>query len=152
MMYYIPTLVACTLTYVAVSQVASLGKIAGAMTRAIPGAANMILLVVLVMSCFATLGAELFGECPPPAAPANKKGTAPPPAECVGAQYFGSYGDAMFTLFTMLTPGTDWAGDVARPLMAELGKSVAWYFVAYVLVVTFVMTNVLRAVILEKMR
>ena len=150
MTYYIPTLVACTLTYVAVSRVKSLGKIAGSMKRAIPGAANMIILVVLVMCCFATLGADLFGECPPPAAPA-KKGAAPPAAECVGAQYFGSYGDAMFTLFTMLAPGTDWAGDVARPLMAELGKSVAWYFVAYVLIVTFVMANVLRAVILEKM-
>ena len=38
-----------------------------------------------------------------------------------------------------------------RPLMAELGRSVAWYFVAYVLVVAFVMTNVLRAVILAKL-
>jgi hypothetical protein len=35
--------------------------------------------------------------------------------------------------------------------MAELGRSVAWYFVAYVLVVAFVMTNVLRAVLLAKM-
>ena len=43
------------------------------------------------------------------------------------------------------------AADVARPLMAERGRAVAWYFVAYVLVVAFVMTNVLRAVILAKL-
>ena len=146
------TLVACTLTYVAINKVASLGKIARSIAVALPGATNLILLMVLVMSCFAALGADLFGACPPAPAPATKRGAAPPPSMCVGARYFGSYGDAMFTLFTMLTPGTDWAGDVARPLMAELGKSVAWYFVAYVLIVAFVMTNVLRAVILEKMR
>ena len=151
MMSYVPTLVACTLTYAAVSRVASLGKIAVSMARAIPGAANLILLMLLVMSCFAALGADLFGACPPPAAPATKRGAAPPPADCVGARYFGSYGDAMFTLFTIMIPGTDWAGDVARPLMAELGRSVAWYFVAYVLVVAFVMTNVLRAVLLAKL-
>ena len=151
MMSYAPTLVACTLTYAAVSRVASLGKIAVSMARAIPGAANLILLMLLVMSCFAALGADLFGACPPPAAPATKRGAAPPPADCVGARYFGSYGDAMFTLFTIMIPGTDWAGAVARPLMAERGRAVAWYFVAYVLVVAFVMTNVLRAVILAKL-
>ena len=49
----------------------------------------------------------------------------------------------MFTLFTIMIPGTDWAGRCRRAtkLMAELGRSVAWYFVAYVLVVAFVMTN-----------
>ena len=145
------TLVACTLTYVAINKVASLGKIARSTAIAVPGAANLILLVLLVMSCFAALGADLFGACPPAPAPATKRGAAPSSSECVGARYFGSYGDAMFTLFTMLAPGTDWAGDVARPLMAERGRSVAWYFVAYVLVVTFVMTNVLRAVLLAKM-
>jgi hypothetical protein len=107
MMSYVPTLVACTLTYAAVSRVASLGKIAGSIARAVPGAANLILLVLLVMSCFAALGADLFGACPPPAAPAPKRGAAPPPPACVGARYFGSYGDAMFTLFTILFPGTD---------------------------------------------
>ena len=107
MMSYVPTLVACTLTYAAVSRVASLGKIAGSIARAVPGAANLILLVLLVMSCFAALGADLFGACPPPAAPATKRGPAPPPADCVGARYFGSYGDAMFTLFTIMIPGTD---------------------------------------------
>ena len=105
MMSYVPTLVACTLTYAAVSRVASLGKIAGSIARAVPGAANLILLVLLVMSCFAALGADLFGACPPPAAPAPKRGAAPPPPACVGARYFGSYGDAMFTLFTILFPG-----------------------------------------------
>ena len=149
MMY--STLVACTLTYVAINKVPSLGKIARSMAIAVPGAANLILLMVLVMSCFAALGTDLFGACAPAPAPATKRGAAPPPSMCVGAEYFGSYGDAMFTLFTILFPGTDWAGAVARPLMAERGRAVAWYFVAYVLVVAFVMTNVLRAVLLAKL-
>ena len=109
MMSYAPTLVACTLTYAAVSRVASLGKIAVSMARAIPGAANLILLMLLVMSCSCSARRGPLRRRARRRRRRRRRIAAPPPADCVGARYFGSYGDAMFTLFTIMIPGTDWA-------------------------------------------
>lgn len=98
------------------------------------------------MCCFASLGMDTFGYCPSLQANTTETTT------CAGNEYFGSFGGAMFTLFQVITPGSNWATDIARPLMHDFGDfGVAAYFVLFIFIFVFLCVPILGAVLLDKL-
>ena len=70
-------------------------------------------------------------------------------------RYFGTFLRAMLTMFQVMT-GDSWAEGVSRPIMEwypDNGQRVLvqMYFVSYILIVGIILTNVVVAVLLEKM-
>lgn len=121
-------------------RLASLRKIMAALGNSVPGCSNAFAIVILVTSIYAILGVQFFknvGE-------GDLKG-----------RYFGTFLRAMLTMFQVMT-GDSWAEGVARPIMEwypDNGQRVLvqMYFVTYILIVGIVLTNVVVAVLLEKM-
>ena len=76
---------------------------------------------------------------------------------CFGAEYFGTFTRAWFTLFQVLT-GESWSEVIARPVLFgwkdydPLSSFLsALFFVSFVLINTFILFNVFVAVLLDKM-
>ena len=121
-------------------RLASLRKIMAALGNSVPGCSNAFAIVILVTSIYAILGVQFFryvGE-------GDMKG-----------RYFGTFLRAMLTMFQVMT-GDSWAEGVSRPIMEwypDNGQRVMvqMYFVSYILIVGIVLTNVVVAVLLEKM-
>lgn len=109
----------------------SLRKIIICIEEAIPGVANAFGILVLVMSIFAILGVEFFRD-----------------VDFGGTLYFGTFAQAMLTLFQIMT-GDSWAEAIARPCI-EAFPFAAAYFIMYILVSTIVLANIAIAVLLEK--
>ncbi|MCE7794384.1 ion transporter [Salipaludibacillus sp. CUR1] len=111
----------------AVSVIPSLRKLVDALLMTIPALGNIMLLMGIIFYIFAVIGTMLF------------QSTAP--------EYFGSLQLSLLTLFQVVTLES-WASDVMRPIFAELPW--AWlYFVAFVLVGTFVVFNLFIGVIVN---
>ena len=121
-------------------RLASLRKIMAALGNSVPGCSNAFAIVILVTSIYAILGVQFFryvGE-------GDMKG-----------RYFGTFLRAMLTMFQVMT-GDSWAEGVSRPIMEwypDNGQRVLvqMYFVSYILIVGIILTNVVVAVLLEKM-
>jgi hypothetical protein len=136
-------------------RVRSLKKIITALAHAVPGVINAFLLLTIVMCIYAILAVELFidvGEdCHDVSAtlgPSHRGG-------CFGEEYFGSFSKSLYSFFQVLT-GESWSEAIARPVLWShtdpwyaLGSAV--FFVSFVLVTAFVLTNVVVAVLLDKM-
>jgi len=133
-------------------RVDSLNKIIVALVRAIPGVVHAFVILTIVMSIYAILAVELFrtagfdtnGQC----RVASSRGT------CVGDEYFGNFGRALYTLFQVMT-GDSWSEAVARPILENfsswvLGLGTAIFFVSFMLLNTIVFINVVVAVLLDK--
>jgi len=63
--------------------------------------------------------------------------------------YFGTFGDALFTMLQMLTFDS-WASLIARKRIHEDGIAAAIYFVSFIFIGGIIMLNVVVAVLLEK--
>jgi voltage-gated sodium channel len=112
-----------------VSLVPSMRGVVGALLKALPGMASIIGLLSLVLYVSAVLTTKLFG------------GIAP--------EFFGSLGASLFTLFQVMTV-EGWP-DIARTVMAQ--APYAWiFFVAYLLVATFMVLNLFIAVVVNAMQ
>lgn len=139
-------------------RVHSLNKIMVAIVHAIPGVANAFLILFIVMSIYAIIAVELFSQVGENCTMANatdswlesKRGY------CAGDEYFGTFSKSLYTFFQVLT-GESWSEAVARvavwnyydePMKAVGG---GLFFVSYVLITAFVLTNVVVAVLLDKM-
>ena len=76
---------------------------------------------------------------------------------CYGAEYYGTFTRAWFSLFQVLT-GESWAEGVARPILFgwdEYGKGFsaflsAFFFISFMLINSFILFNVFVAVLLDK--
>jgi voltage-gated sodium channel len=111
----------------AISVIPSLRRLVDALLMTIPALGNIMLLMSIIFYIFAVIGTMLFQE------------TAP--------EYFGSLQLSLLTLFQVVTLES-WASEVMRPIFAELPW--AWvYFVAFVLVGTFVIFNLFIGVIVN---
>lgn len=111
----------------AISVIPSLRKIVNALLRTIPALGNIMLLMSLIFYIFGVLGTMLFAHAAP--------------------EYFGSLHLTLITLFQVVTLES-WASGVMRPLLVEV--SWAWiYFVAFILVGTFVIFNLFVGVIVS---
>jgi len=136
-------------------RVRSLKKIITALAHAVPGVMNAFLLLTIVMCIYAILAVELFinvgkdcHDMNPIMAPSYR-------GNCFGDEYFGSFSKSLYSFFQVLT-GESWSEAIARPVLwwhtdPWLSIGSAFFFVSFVLVTGFVLTNVVVAVLLDKM-
>jgi hypothetical protein len=138
-------------------RVRSLNKIIVAIVHAIPGVANAFLILAIVMSIYAILAVEFYLEL---GADCKQIGGdarwLTPRGYCAGFEYFGTFSKSLYSFFQVLT-GESWSEAVARPAIffyyedpiRAIGGGL--FFVSYVLITAFVLTNVVVAVLLDKM-
>ncbi|MBX7185097.1 MAG: ion transporter [Vicinamibacteria bacterium] len=112
-----------------VSLVPSMRGVVGALLKALPGMASIIGLLALVLYVSAVLATKLFGPLAP--------------------HFFGTLGLSLFTLFQIMTV-EGWP-DIAREVMVKAPQ--AWvFFVAYLLIATFMVLNLFIAVVVNAMQ
>jgi len=112
-----------------VSLVPSMRRVIGALLKAIPGMTSIMGLMGIVLYVSAVMATKLFG------------GIAP--------EFFGNLGGSLFTLFQIMTV-EGWP-DIARGVMAQ--APFAWiFFVAYLLIATFMVLNLFIAVVVNAMQ
>lgn len=139
-------------------RVHSLNKIMVAIIHAIPGVANAFLILFIVMSIYAILAVELFQDVGKNCLEANSTDAwlESNRGFCVGDEYFGTFAKSLYTFFQVLT-GESWSEAVARPVIWNFfdkplyALGCGFFFVSYVLITAFVLTNVVVAVLLDKM-
>ncbi|WP_416149596.1 ion transporter [Salipaludibacillus sp. HK11] len=111
----------------AISVIPSLRKLVDALVMTIPALGNIMLLMSIIFYIFAVIGTMLFQQVSP--------------------EYFGNLQLSLLTLFQVVTLES-WASEVMRPIFHILPWS--WiYFVAFVLVGTFVVFNLFIGVIVN---
>mmetsp|Transcript_2003 Transcript_2003/g.4552 ORF Transcript_2003/g.4552 Transcript_2003/m.4552 type:complete len:822 (-) Transcript_2003:47-2512(-) len=111
-------------------RVPSLRQILIALNLSIPPMMNAFALVCLVTCIYSIMAVSFFSSCWP--------------------EYFGDFFTTMFTMFQILT-GDNWAY-ICRHLFTLTGNGpgVALFFVSYQLFVSFVLVNVVIAVLLDE--
>jgi len=156
-------------------RIESLKKILDTVWKAIPGVINAFILLLIVMSIYSVLAVDAFGGLYQDAcASSEASGHAPSiPAfsardECYGSEYYGNFTAALYTLFQILT-GESWSEAGVRPILhyfqtkntgirnakdnrgdlSTFGVSV--FFVSFILINSFVILNVVVAVLLDGM-
>ena len=104
-------------------------KIVSALINVIPGMASVAALVMLFFYIFAIMAVQLYGETFP--------------------QWFGDLGDTFYTLFQIMTLES-WSMGIVRPIMEV--HPLAWmFFVPFIFIVTFIMINLIIAVVVDAM-
>ncbi len=112
-----------------VSLVPSMRRVIGALLKALPGMASIVGLLGLVLYVFAVMATQLYGAIAP--------------------EFFGTLGESLFTLFQIMTV-EGWP-EVARSVMTQSPH--AWiFFVAYLLIATFMVLNLFIAVVVNAMQ
>jgi len=110
------------------------------------------------MSIYAILAVELFHDIGPDCVKVNSSDAWMESTRgyCLGDEYFGNFSKSLYTFFQILT-GESWSEAVARPViwyyihdpLRSVGSGI--FFVSYYLFTAVVLTNVVVAVLLEKM-
>lgn len=138
-------------------RVHSLNKIIVAIAHAVPGVVNAFLILAIVMSIYAILAVEFYFEigegCDRPGGDVRWRTFR---GGCTGQEYWGTFTKSLYTFFQVLT-GESWSEAVARPAIwyfyddpiRAVGSGL--FFVSYVIITAFVLTNVVVAVLLDKM-
>ncbi|OYD07350.1 ion transporter [Paludifilum halophilum] len=112
----------------AISILPALRRLVKTLMMTIPTLGNIMILLSIIFYIFAVTGTILFRDAAP--------------------QYFGSLHRSMLSLFQIVTLDS-WASEIMWPIQEE--KPWAWiYFVAFVLVGTFIILNLLIGVIVNK--
>ena len=112
-----------------VSLVPSMRRVVAALLAAVPGMASIIALLLMVLYIGAVMATKLFADVAP--------------------EFFGTLGKSSFTLFQVMTV-EGWP-DIARQVMET--APYAWiFFVAYLLVATFMVLNLFIAVVVNAMQ
>jgi len=112
-----------------ITVVPQMRKIVAALISVIPGMLSVIALMSLFFYIFAIMSTQLFSETFP--------------------QWFGTLGESFYTLFQIMTLES-WSMGIVRPLMEV--HPYAWvFFVPFIFVVTFVMINLVVAIIVDAM-
>jgi voltage-gated sodium channel len=111
-----------------VSMIPSMRRVVDTLLAAVPGAASIIGLLVIMVYVSGVMATMLFREASP--------------------EYFGNLGASLWSLFQTLT-GEAWP-EIARSVMDD--EPAAWiFFLIYILVTTFVVLNLFLAVIVNAM-
>lgn len=112
-----------------VTVVPQMRKIVLALVSVIPGMASIAGLLTLLFYIFAIMATQLFGQAFP--------------------AWFGTLGDSFYTLFQVMTLES-WSMGIARPIMDVY--PLAWtFFVPFIFIVTFIMINLIIAVVVDAM-
>ena len=103
-------------------------KVIESFLRSLPGIASVLMVMMLMLFVFALIGQNLYCDVAP--------------------ELFGSLHASAFTLFTVLTL-EGWP-EVSRSVMEQVPS--AWvYFVSFIAINSFVVLNLMIAVIIEAM-
>jgi voltage-gated sodium channel len=113
-----------------ITAVPSLKRVVAGLLAALPGMGSIVLLIGLIYYVFAVMATKLFGEDNP--------------------NLFGTLGDSLFTLFTVMTL-EGWTNDVAKPVMEHHPHG--WlFFVIFIVVTTFMVLNLFIGVVVNAMQ
>jgi voltage-gated sodium channel len=108
----------------------SLKRVVAGLLAALPGMGSIVLLIALIYYVFAVMATKLFGEAKP--------------------ELFGTLGESLFTLFTVMTL-EGWVDGVTRPLMETMPW--AWlFFVVFIIFTTFMVLNLFIGVVVNAMQ
>jgi len=112
-----------------VTVVPQMRKIVSALINVIPGMLSIASLMILFFYVFAIMATNLYGESFP--------------------LWFGTLGESFYTLFQIMTLES-WSMGIVRPVMEV--HPLAWiFFVPFIFIVTFVMINLIVAVVVDAM-
>lgn len=112
-----------------ITVVPQMRKIVAALISVIPGMLSVIALMSLFFYIFGIMATQLFSEKFP--------------------QWFGTLGESFYTLFQIMTLES-WSMGIVRPVMETYPY--AWvFFVPFIFIVTFVMINLVVAIIVDAM-
>jgi len=108
----------------------ALKRVVAGLLAALPGMGSIVLLIALIYYVFAVMATKLFGEAKP--------------------ELFGTLGESLFTLFTVMTL-EGWVDGVTRPLMETFPW--AWaFFVIFIVFTTFMVLNLFIGVVVNAMQ
>ncbi|MEA1893050.1 MAG: ion transporter [Campylobacterota bacterium] len=112
-----------------ITVVPSMRKIVLALVNVLPGMGAIAGLLALLFYIFAVMSTNLYGEEFP--------------------QWFGTLGSSIYTLFQIMTLES-WSMGIVRPVMEVYPN--AWiFFVTYITIATFIMINLIIAVVVDAM-
>ena len=104
-------------------------KIVAALLSVIPGMASIAALMTLFFYVFSIMATQLYSETFP--------------------DWFGTLGASFYTLFQIMTLES-WSMGIVRPIMEQ--HPYAWlFFIPFIFVVTFVMINLIVAIVVDAM-
>lgn len=112
------------------SVVPKMRKVVESLMRAVPGLGSIAAILVLIFYVFSVIATNLFGAA--------------------FAEWFGTVGKSMYTLFQVMTLES-WSMGIVRPVMEKF--PLAWaFFVPFILIATFTMLNLFIAIIVSAMQ
>ena len=112
-----------------ITVVPQMRKIVMALVSVIPGMASIAGLLILLFYISAIMATSLYSQTFP--------------------QWFGTLGESFYTLFQIMTLES-WSMGLVRPIMEV--HPYAWtFFIPYIFIVTFVMINLIVAVVVDAM-
>jgi voltage-gated sodium channel len=113
-----------------ITVVPSLKAVVAGLLTALPGMGSIVLLIGLIYYVFAVMATKLFAADKP--------------------ELFGTLGESLFTLFTVMTL-EGWVDGVTKPLMVT--HPYAWvFFVIFIIVTTFMVLNLFIGVVVNAMQ
>ena len=112
-----------------ITAVPQMKKVVSALISVIPGMLSVIALMTLFFYIFAIMATQLFSEKFP--------------------EWFGTLGESFYTLFQIMTLES-WSMGIVRPVM-EIYPFAWVFFVPFIFVATFVMINLVVAIIVDAM-
>ena len=110
--------------------VPALKRVVGGLLAALPGMGSIVLLFSLIYYVFAVMATKMFGADNP--------------------ELFGTLGDSLFTLFTVMTL-EGWVESVTKPVMEHHPH--AWlFFIIFIISTTFMVLNLFIGVVVNAMQ
>ncbi|MEA2903038.1 MAG: voltage-gated sodium channel [Alphaproteobacteria bacterium] len=113
-----------------ITAVPTLKRVVAGLMASLPGMGSIVLLIGLIYYVFAVMATKLFGQDNP--------------------SLFGTLGDSLWTLFTVMTL-EGWTNDVAKPVL-EKHPHAWWFFVVFIVVTTFMVLNLFIGVVVNAMQ
>jgi len=113
-----------------ISAVPTLKRVVAGLIASLPGMGAIVLLIGLIYYVFAVMASRMFGDDNP--------------------ALFGTLGDALWTLFTVMTL-EGWTNDVAKPVF-EKHPHAWWFFVCFIVITTFMVLNLFIGVVVNAMQ
>ena len=113
-----------------ITAVPTLKRVVAGLIASLPGMGSVVLLIGLIYYVFAVMATKLFGQDNP--------------------SLFGTLGDSLWTLFTVMTL-EGWTNDVAKPVL-EKHPHAWWFFVVFIVVTTFMVLNLFIGVVVNAMQ
>jgi len=113
-----------------ITAIPTLKRVVAGLLASLPGMGSIVFLIALIYYVFAVMGNKLFGASNP--------------------ELFGSLGQTLFTLFTVMTL-EGWVDGVTKPVMEHHPYGWIFFFV-FIVVTTFMVLNLFIGVVVNAMQ